>query len=45
MCEAAGVVLQQRIKVVIGTTVDVRVEEPGSLPRSEGKYQRVYDLR
>lgn len=45
VCEAAGVVLQQRIKVLIGTTVDVRVEEPGVLPRSEGKYKRVYDLR
>ena len=45
VCEAAGVVLQQRIKVLIGTTVDVRVEEPGALPRSEGKYKRVYDLR
>ncbi|OZD47265.1 phenylacetate--CoA ligase [Rhodococcus sp. 06-1477-1B] len=45
VCEAAGVVLRQRIKVSIGTTVDVRVEEPGILPRSEGKYKRVYDLR
>lgn len=45
VCEAAGAVLQQRIKVHIGTSVDVRVEEPGSLPRSEGKYKRVYDLR
>ncbi|WP_279366515.1 AMP-binding protein [Microbacterium testaceum] len=45
VCEVAGVVLQQRIKVLIGTTVDVRVEEPGVLPRSEGKYKRVYDLR
>jgi phenylacetate-CoA ligase len=23
----------------------VRLEEPGTLPRSEGKYKRVYDLR
>jgi len=45
VCEAAGVVLRQRIKVLIGTTVDVCVEEPGTLPRSEGKYKRVYDLR
>ncbi|WP_285135927.1 AMP-binding protein [Microbacterium sp. lyk4-40-TSB-66] len=45
VCEAAGVVLRQRIKVLVGTTVDVRVEEPGVLPRSEGKYKRVYDLR
>ncbi|MDQ1178526.1 phenylacetate--CoA ligase PaaK [Microbacterium sp. 1676] len=45
VCEAAGVVLRQRIKVLIGTSVDVCVEEPGVLPRSEGKYKRVYDLR
>jgi phenylacetate-CoA ligase len=45
VCEAAAVVLQQRIKVHIGTTVDVHLEEPGTLPRSEGKYKRVYDLR
>ena len=38
-------VLQQRIKVHIGTSVEVRLEEPGALPRSEGKYKRVYDLR
>ncbi|GAA1646789.1 AMP-binding protein [Microbacterium flavum] len=45
VCEAAATVLQQRIKVHIGTSVDVRLEEPGALPRSEGKYRRVYDLR
>lgn len=45
VCEAAAVVLQQRIKVHIGTTVDVHLEEPGTLPRSEGKYKRVHDLR
>lgn len=45
VCEAAGVVLRQRIKVLIGTTVDLCVEEPGTLPRSEGKCKRVYDLR
>jgi phenylacetate-CoA ligase len=44
-CEAAAEVLQQRIKVHIGTSVDVQVEEPGTLPRSEGKYKRVYDNR
>ena len=37
--------LAERIKVHIGSTVDVRLEEPGTLPRSEGKYKRVYDLR
>jgi len=44
-CEAAAVVLQERIKQQIGTSVEVRLEEPGALPRSEGKYKRVYDLR
>jgi phenylacetate-CoA ligase len=44
-CEAAAVVLAQRIKVHVGSTVAVELEEPGTLPRSEGKYKRVYDLR
>jgi phenylacetate-CoA ligase len=44
-CEAAAEVLKQRIKVHVGSTVDVLVEEPGALPRSEGKYKRVYDNR
>jgi len=44
-CEAAAEVLAQRIKTHIGSTVTVRLEEPGALPRSEGKYKRVYDLR
>jgi phenylacetate-CoA ligase len=44
-CEAAAEVLAQRIKTHIGSTVAVRLEEPGALPRSEGKYKRVYDLR
>jgi phenylacetate-CoA ligase len=44
-CEAAAVVLAQRIKVHIGTSVEVKLEEPGTLPRSDGKYKRVYDLR
>lgn len=44
-CEAAAGVLAQRIKTHIGSTVAVRLEEPGALPRSEGKYKRVYDLR
>ncbi|GAB6856720.1 phenylacetate--CoA ligase PaaK [Microbacterium xylanilyticum] len=42
---AAAEVLKLRIKTSIGTSVDVRVEDPGSLPRSEGKYKRLYDLR
>jgi phenylacetate-CoA ligase len=44
-CRAATVVLAHRIKQHIGTTVEVVLEEPGALPRSEGKYKRVYDLR
>ena len=44
-CQAAIVVLAQRIKTHIGSSVEVRLEEPGALPRSEGKLQRVYDLR
>ncbi|WP_156999339.1 phenylacetate--CoA ligase PaaK [Agromyces terreus] len=44
-CEAASVVLAKKIKVLIGSTVEVQLEEPGTLPRSEGKYKRVYDLR
>jgi phenylacetate-CoA ligase len=45
VCEAASEVLKQRVKAQIGTTVEVLLEEPGALPRSEGKYKRVYDLR
>lgn len=45
VCEAASVVLAKRIKVLIGSSVAVQLEEPGTLPRSEGKYKRVYDLR
>lgn len=44
-CRAATAVLKHRIKQHIGTTVEVVLEEPGALPRSEGKYKRVYDLR
>jgi phenylacetate-CoA ligase len=44
-CQGAAEVLAQRIKVHVGSTVAVQLEEPGSLPRSEGKYKRVYDLR
>ncbi|WP_262694729.1 phenylacetate--CoA ligase PaaK [Kordiimonas aquimaris] len=38
-------VLQERIKIMVGVTVDVDVMEPGAVPRSEGKAQRVFDLR
>lgn len=45
VCEAATEVLRQRVKSQLGTSIEVRLEEPGALPRSEGKYKRVYDLR
>ena len=45
VCEAAAAVLAERIKTHVGSSVIVQVEEPGALPRSEGKYKRVYDLR
>ena len=42
---AAAEILKLRVKERIGTTVDVEVVPTGSLPRSEGKYKRVYDMR
>ncbi|WP_306233792.1 phenylacetate--CoA ligase PaaK [Agrococcus beijingensis] len=42
---AAAEILKLRIKERIGTTVDVEIVPAGSLPRSEGKYKRVYDFR
>lgn len=45
VCEAAALVLAERIKTHVGSSVAVHLEEPGSLPRSEGKCKRVYDLR
>ena len=44
-CRSAAEVLAQRIKIFVGSTVAVQLEDPGTLPRSEGKYKRVYDLR
>ncbi|MBE7956178.1 phenylacetate--CoA ligase PaaK [Microbacterium oxydans] len=44
-CRSAAEVLAQRIKIFVGSTVAVQLEEPGALPRSEGKCKRVYDLR
>lgn len=41
----AGRDLAHRIKSTLGLTVEVRVGDPGSLPRSEGKARRVIDLR
>lgn len=45
VCEAATTVLVERIKVHVGSSVAVELAEPGELPRSEGKYKRVYDKR
>ena len=43
--ERAARDLVHRIKERIGTSVDVSVEDVGSLPRSEGKLNRLRDLR
>jgi phenylacetate-CoA ligase len=40
-----GKLLVRRIKESIGTSVQVSVVDPGTLPRSEGKLKRLYDLR
>ena len=42
---AAIAVLVERIKVQIGSSVEVAIVPKGSLPRSEGKLKRLYDLR
>ncbi|CAM4160037.1 MULTISPECIES: phenylacetate--CoA ligase PaaK [Helcobacillus] len=41
----AAQLLRRLIKNRIGSTVDVETVEPGTLPRSQGKYKRVYDYR
>jgi phenylacetate-CoA ligase len=43
--DAAAATLVERVKVQIGSTVEVVVVAPGTLPRSEGKLKRLYDLR
>ena len=43
--EAAAELLARRIKERIGTSVGVALMDPDSLPRSEGKLKRLYDLR
>ena len=43
--EVALGILRKRIKERIGTSVNVVSVESGSLPRSEGKSKRLYDLR
>ncbi|MCI9888636.1 AMP-binding protein [Micrococcales bacterium 31B] len=42
---AALMELQKRVKDRIGVSVAVKRAEAGSLPRSEGKLKRLYDLR
>jgi phenylacetate-CoA ligase len=42
---AAARDLAQRIKNMVGLSVEVRVAEPGGVPRSEGKARRIIDLR
>ncbi|TAM68226.1 MAG: phenylacetate--CoA ligase [Microbacteriaceae bacterium] len=44
-CARACALLIDRIKQHVGSTVLVRLEEPGTLERSTGKLKRVYDLR
>ena len=43
--DAGAKLLARRIKERIGTSVSVALVDPGSLPRSEGKLKRLYDLR
>jgi phenylacetate-CoA ligase len=43
--EEAGKLLIRRIKETIGTRLEISVVDPGTLPRSEGKLKRLYDLR
>ncbi|WP_125099335.1 phenylacetate--CoA ligase PaaK [Leucobacter chromiireducens] len=43
--EAALRLLQKRIKDRVGTTLGTELVACGSLPRSEGKLKRLYDLR
>ena len=42
---AAGQALQHAIKVNVGISTRVIVQDPGAVARSEGKAQRVVDLR
>ena len=43
--DAAGIHPTDVIKTQIGITIEVVVGEPGSIPRSQGKAQRVIDER
>ena len=42
---AAAATLVERVKVHIGSSIEVAIVAPGTLPRSEGKLKRLYDLR
>ena len=42
---AAARILQQQIKIHVGSSCTVDVVEPGSLERSNGKLRRIYDMR
>ena len=42
---SAAKVLQQQIKIHVGSSCAVDVVEPGSLERSNGKLRRIYDMR
>lgn len=42
---AAATALRDRIKDIVGVTTEIRVADPGSAPRSEGKAVRVVDRR
>ncbi len=42
---SAAKVLQQQIKIHVGSSCTVDVVEPGSLERSNGKLRRIYDMR
>lgn len=43
--KAAGLALEASIKGTIGVSSKVTVQDPGSIPRSEGKAKRVFDYR
>ena len=43
--QAAAGELKQRIKAYVGISAAVRVHQPGGIPRSEGKAQRIVDKR
>ena len=42
---AAATTLRARVKEIVGVSITAEVVEPGAIPRSAGKAQRVRDLR